>query len=337
MILAMVGDVMLGRGVAAEIEAGRPPESFWGDTLPILQRADLVIAGLECAITTHPTPWTRTPKVFHFRAPPEAVDVLRVAGVRAVALANNHVLDFEEQGLFDTLDSLDAAGIAHAGAGRNLAEAAAPAMLEAAGVRVGLIAFTDNEPVWAAGPGKPGTNYIGIRLDPNVLQRVEEGVAHARAQGAQVVVLGLHWGPNMRLRPSPRFKLFARAVLECGVDLLWGHSAHIFQGVEVYQGKPILYDTGDFLDDYAVDPLLRNDQSLIFLADVDQRGVRELRMVPVRLGYTVVNQAVGQDLEEIADRMRELSAEMSTVVERTGTVLRVDVRGAGARRTGQGE
>src|SRR5436309_5798546 len=114
MLLALVGDVMLGRGVAEEIEhSDRAPESFWGDTLPLLRRADLVVAGLECAVTRHPVSWTRWPKVFHFKAPPQAIEVLHAAGVQLVSLANNHVLDFEMEGLLDTLDHLDAAGIAH--------------------------------------------------------------------------------------------------------------------------------------------------------------------------------------------------------------------------------
>src|SRR5437762_2017412 len=91
MILALVGDVMLGRGVAEEIErSGRAPESFWGDTLPLLRQADLVVAGLECAVTRHPVPWAHWPKVFHFNAPPQAIDVLHAAGVQLVSLANNH-------------------------------------------------------------------------------------------------------------------------------------------------------------------------------------------------------------------------------------------------------
>src|SRR4029453_9823166 len=89
MLLALIGDVMLGRGVAEEI-AHRAPESFWGDTLPLLRQADLVVAGLECAITTHPVPWTRTPKVFHFKAPPRATAVLKAGGMQLVSLANNH-------------------------------------------------------------------------------------------------------------------------------------------------------------------------------------------------------------------------------------------------------
>jgi len=323
--IAFVGDVMLGRGVEAEI-AAREPQSLWGDTLAVLRSADLVIANLECAITSHPFRWTRTPKVFHFRAPPGAVRVLQAARVRLVSLANNHILDFQEQGLLDTLDYLDRAGIAHAGAGRNLEEAARPAVVEAAGIRVGMIAFTDNEPVWAAGSDKPGTNYLEIRPDKATLRRVQEGADAARSLGADLVVLSLHWGPNMRLRPAAPFREFARSALDLGVDLIYGHSAHIFQGVEVWKGKPILYDTGDFLDDYAVDPDLRNDQSLLFLADCDPEGVRDLRMIPVRLSYAVVNLAVGEDREEICGRMQRLSAEMGTRVKREDSVLKVEVR-----------
>jgi len=325
MIVGMVGDVMLGRGVAQEIPR-RAPESFWGNTLPLLQSADLLIAGLECAITRSTTPWTRTPKVFHFRAPPQAIEVLHAAGVRLVSLANNHTLDFEVQGLLDTLDYLDAAGIARAGAGRNLAEARRPAIVEAAGVRVGMVAFTDNEPGWAATENQPGINYIPIIPDAPTLQLVAEAVQAARADGAEFVILSLHWGPNMRRRPPQHFQQFAQAALDRGVDMIHGHSAHIFQGVAVRQGKPILYDTGDFLDDYAVDPVLRNDQSLLFLADVEPAGTRELRMVPVRLNYGVVNRATGQDAEEICERMQAFSAELGTTVERQDALLRVAVR-----------
>jgi poly-gamma-glutamate capsule biosynthesis protein CapA/YwtB (metallophosphatase superfamily) len=325
MLLALLGDVMLGRGVAEEI-AHRAPASFWGDTLPLLRQADLVVAGLECAITTHLVPWTRTPKVFHFRAPPQAVHVLRAAGVRLAALANNHTLDFEEQGLLDTLAALDAAGIAHAGAGRNLAEARWPALVEVAGVRIGMVAFTDNMPEWAAGPDQSGINYIAIRPGLATLHIVEQAAWDARNQGAEVVILSLHWGPNMRQRPPAHFQQFARATLERGVDLVYGHSAHLFQGVEIFRGKLILYDTGDFLDDYAVDPLLRNDQSLVFFVDLDAQGVRGLYMVPVRLGYAVVNRALGADLEAICTRMCALSAELGTHLERSDSALRIAVR-----------
>lgn len=322
MLMAMVGDVMLGRGVAQEIPT-RVASSFWGNTLSLLHQADLVIAGLECAITTETRPWTKTPKVFHFRAPPQAIEVLRAAGVRLVSLANNHTLDFDVPGLFDTLNYLDAAGIAHAGAGRNLAEARRPAIVEAGGRRIGMVAFTDNEPAWAAGVDQPGINYLPINLNPATIAIVAEAAAAARQAGAEFVVLSLHWGPNMRQRPPRQFQGFAAAALDAGVDLIYGHSAHIFQGVAVLHGKPVLYDTGDFLDDYAVDPVLRNDQSLLFMADIGQARTRELRMYPVRLRYASVNQARGQDAEDICSRMQALSAELGTQVERCDSMLRL--------------
>lgn len=321
MILALAGDVMLGRGVAAEI-GRRSPASFWGDVRPLLLDADLVLANLECAITTHADPWSRTPKVFHFRAPPAAVEILKAGGVRIVSVANNHVLDFEEEGLEDTIRCLDAAGIAHAGAGEDLEAASRPAVVEVAGLKVGVVAFTDNEPGWAAGAERPGTNYLAIGRDPHALQTVEQGLARARHHGADLVVLSLHWGPNMVLRPPARFREFAAAALGLGADIIHGHSAHVFQGVEVRRGKPILYDTGDVLDDYAVDPVLRNDRSFVFLVEVDGGDVRGLRMAPVRLRYALVNRATGEDAEEACARMQELSAELGTRLVREDSELR---------------
>src|SRR5215212_10473184 len=145
--LALMGDVMLGRRVAEALNYHMGPEQ----------------------------PWTRTPKVFHFRTPPSAIETLRTARIDACSLANNHTLDFEEQGLLDTLKHLDAAGIRHAGAGPNREEAADPAILIVPPdrQRVALLAFTDNEPPFAAGTNRPGTNYLPVSLRPDVLKRVE--------------------------------------------------------------------------------------------------------------------------------------------------------------------
>ena len=313
--LALAGDVMLGRGVNETLRSVRPEEP-WGDTLPLLFSADLRIINLECAITEHKRPWSRTPKVFHFRADPVAVDVLRAARIDACSLANNHTLDFEEQGLLDTLAYLEAAGIRYAGAGHDREEAARPALLDAPPIRVALVAFTDNEPPFAAGPAKPGTNYLPVSMEPGVLRRVEEAVGAAREAGAETVVFSNHWGPNMVERPREVFRRFARAVVDRGVDVYYGHSAHVFQGVEIYRGKPILYDTGDFIDDYAVDPRLRNDRSFLFLVSLDGGQLRRLELFPVSLPYARVELARGTEREAILDRMVGLSVEMGTTLVR---------------------
>jgi poly-gamma-glutamate capsule biosynthesis protein CapA/YwtB (metallophosphatase superfamily) len=310
--LALTGDVMLGRGVNETLDASRPEEP-WGDALPLLLSADLRIINLECAITAHRQPWTRTRKVFHFRADPPAVEVLRAARVDACSLANNHTLDFEEKGLLDTLDHLKDAGIRYAGAGRDREEAARPVVLDGG---VGLVAFTDNEPPFAAGPDKPGTNYLPVSTEPGVLRRVEEAIRAAREAGAETVVFSNHWGPNMVRRPPGAFRRFARAVVDLGADVYYGHSAHVFQGVEIYRGRPILYDTGDFIDDYAVDPELRNDRSFLFRLSFEGGEFRRLELFPVVLPYARVELAGGAEREALMDLMQNLSAEMGTLFER---------------------
>jgi len=310
--LALTGDVMLGRGVNETLRSA-PPEEPWGDVLPLLHSADLRIINLECAITEHKQPWSRTPKVFRFRADPVATEVLKTARVDACSLANNHTLDFEEQGLLDTLRHLEEAGIRYAGAGRDAEEAARPVLLEGG---VALVAFTDNEPPFAAGPDSPGTNYLPVSLEPEVLRRVEVAVGAAREAGARTIVFSNHWGPNMVQRPRETFRRFARAVVDRGVDVYYGHSAHVFQGVEIYHGKPILYDAGDFIDDYAVDPNLRNDRSFLFRVSVQDGDLRRLELFPVILPYARVEIATGDEREAIMDRMVDLSAEMGTAFDR---------------------
>ena len=320
--IAFIGDVMLGRGVD-ELIGRNAPESFWGDVLPVLRAADAVVANLECAITAHTEPWSQTPKVFHFRARPEAVAVLRAANVRCVSLANNHTLDYQETGLLDTLSHLEAAGIRYAGAGPDLDAARAPAVIDAGGARLGVAAFTDNEPPFAAGPTGPGTGYLDIGGDPQAPRRVAHAVSAARDAGADLVVLSLHWGPNMVVCPPPPFGDFARAAIDSGVDLVYGHSAHVFQGVEVYRQRPILYDTGDFLDDYAIDAKLRNDWSFVFLVDVEGARMQKLRLRPVRLTYAEANFAAGDELAAIRTRMRALCAEFDTRLEDTEEGLEI--------------
>ena len=316
--LAFTGDVMLGRLVNDRLKTMQPEEA-WGDVLPHLAQADLRIVNLECALTKHRQPWMRTEKMFHFRADPEAVRVLQAARIDACALANNHILDFEERGLFDTLHGLDAAGIRHAGTGADAAEAAAPAMLEVHGVspcRVALLSCTDNQPDFAAKAEHPGTNYLEVSLQKETLARIANGIAQARAQGADLVVFSNHWGANFVERPSPEFRSFARRVIELGADIYYGHSAHICQGIEIYQGKPILYDTGNFIDDYAVHPLLRNDRSCLFKMMFEHGRLNRIELLPVSLDVGYVALARGKEFGDICARMEMLCAEFGTALIR---------------------
>jgi poly-gamma-glutamate synthesis protein (capsule biosynthesis protein) len=322
--LAFVGDVMLGRGIDA-LRAVRRPEAFWGDTLALLHAADAVVANLECPITAHDEPWRRTWKAYHFRADPGAVDLLEAANIRAVNLANNHILDFEEPGLLDTLAHLDAAGIAHAGAGRDSRDAARPALFEIAGHRIGLIGLTDNVPEFAAGQHAAGTNYVPIRPDHATLSLIDLQVRGLRHAGAEVVILSAHWGLDMRTWPPARFKAFARRAVELGVDVFHGHCAHLFQGVEAHAGGVILYGAGDFLDDYWVFPGVRIDRSLVFQIDFEAGRPTRLRMAPVTLERTGVRLARGLECRAIQRRMARRCRALGTPVAWTPGGLEVAV------------
>jgi poly-gamma-glutamate synthesis protein (capsule biosynthesis protein) len=323
--LAFLGDLMLGRGVSAHL-ARRPPGTFWGDVLPQLHAADVVFANLECAITERTKPWQNSAKGFHFRADPRAVEVLRAGQIRCVSLANNHTMDFGEEGLLDTIRYLDDAGIRHAGAGRNISDSEAPAFVEAAGLKVGVIAVVDEEPAFAAGNARAGTNSVNIARDPGLVVRIAQAAAQARRQGAQFVVLSVHWGTDIALVPAAHFRTFARAAIENGVDLVYGHADHVFQGVEVHGKGLILYGTGDFLDDYAVDPLLRYDWTFLFQVHVDACGIQSVDLVPVILDFAQSQLARGADFEVMTARMCRLCAHLGTPLRKTAGGLQVRVR-----------
>ena len=322
--LAFGGDVMLGRMVDATIK--REGASYpWGDALPLVREADLSLVNLECTIAESGEPFVPR-RVFYFRAHPRAVEVLTLAGIDYVTLSNNHALDFQAPALIETIEHLDAHGIAHAGAGENLTEASRHALLEAKGLKVGVVAFADHFTEYAATESTPGTNVIPISLDRRHFERVEASIRAAREAGAGLVVFSIHWGPNMRHEPTPGFIDFAHAVMDAGADVFHGHSAHVFQGIEIYKGKPILYDTGDLVDDYYVDPVHRNDQQLLFLVTMTSQGdLERIELVPLLISEMQVNRARGAVFETIHARIRELSAEMGSEVRQQGDRLVVAV------------
>jgi poly-gamma-glutamate capsule biosynthesis protein CapA/YwtB (metallophosphatase superfamily) len=207
-----------------------------------------------------------------------------------------------------------------------MAEAWAPALIAAGGLKLGLLAVTDNEPPFAAAPERPGTAYVDLAHPGKALQALAAGVDSARKAGAKLIVLSCHFGPNMVLRPSKPIRDFRHAAAACGVDLVYGHSAHVPQGVERFGRALILHDTGDFLDDYAVDPVLRNDWSFLFLLAIEDGVVRRLTLIPVALGLAQVRRASLSERDEICRRMLALSEEFGTNFQPCPEGLTLDVR-----------
>jgi poly-gamma-glutamate synthesis protein (capsule biosynthesis protein) len=212
-------------------------------------------------------------------------------------------------------------GIAHAGAGHDLEAAATPAFLNVSGIKIGVVAFADHFREYAASHNSPGINWIELKN----FERVRAAIDAARKGGADLIVFSIHWGPNMREQPTSEFIEFAHAVMDAGADIFHGHSAHLFQGIEIYKGKLILYDTGDLIDDYYVDPRLRNDQQLLFIVRATSQGIESIELVPLLIRSMQVNLAEGDEFEEISERARRLSSRFGTKTERKHDRLVVQV------------
>ncbi len=308
--LLFIGDVMLGRLVNDALERVGP-EYPWGDTLPIFREADWRACNLECVISNRGRPWGITPKEFHFRSDARNVAVLRAAGIDAVSLANNHTLDYEYDAMFEMLAILDRAHIAHAGAGVNLAEASAPAISNVEGRSIGLIGFTDNQPEWEARPDRAGTFYVPTRTDDKRAQLLFEAVRQTK-QKVGLVIVSAHWGPNWGYEPPAEHVRFGHALIDAGADIIFGHSGHVFRGVEIYRQRPIIYCAGNFIDDYAIDEIERNDRSCIFVVDITGGSIRGMRLYPTVIADFQAHLAPEVEAQRIALKMRELCLKLNT-------------------------
>ena len=124
-------------------------------------------------------------------------------------------------------------------------------------------------------------------------------------------------------RPAQDYCEFARAVIDAGADVYFGHSAHVLQGIEIYHDRIIVHDAGDFVDDYRVDPQLRNDQGLLFRLRITREGVSMLELIPLSIGYCQVRVAHGADKESTAARIQNLSAEFGTEIRSAPSAIEV--------------
>jgi poly-gamma-glutamate synthesis protein (capsule biosynthesis protein) len=343
MTLFLCGDVMTGRGidqvlphpgdpvlhegyatsaldyVALAERANGPiprPAEFayvWGDALAEWARIapDLRIVNLETAVTTRDD-WQRG-KGIHYRMHPANVPCLTAAGIDCCVLANNHVLDWGYAGLADTLETLRRTGLQSAGAGRDKAEAAAPAVLTTAKGRVLVFSFGAQSsgipPDWAAAAGLPGVNLLPD-LSPATLRQIAAQVKAVK-RTADVVVASIHWGGNWGYAVPEAHQRFAHGLIDlCGVDVVHGHSSHHPLGIEVYRGRPILYGCGDFLNDYegiAGYEAYRGDLSLMYFMTIDAASGRLLRlwMIPMQTRRFRLHRASAEDsrwLREVLDR-----------------------------------
>ena len=348
--LFLCGDVMTGRGIdqalphpvspvlnepyvrdAREYVAlaerangpiARPLSSnhIWGDALQELERAsvDFRIINLETAITSQETPLPD--KGIHYRMHPLNIGCLSAARISACALANNHVLDWGYSGLSETLRTLDAAGIAHSGAGNNAEEAAAPAILNVADkARVLLFSFgstTSGIPrEWSATTSRAGVNLLDDLSDATAA-RVADQMRHHQRSG-DLLIASIHWGSNWGYDIPSKQIAFAHRLIEEGVAIVHGHSSHHVKAIEVFKGRLILYGCGDFLTDYegiSGYEQFRGDLALMYFVELDSQTGQlvSARLVPMQMRRFQLKRASALDARWLCDLANKLGTQFGT-------------------------
>ena len=328
--LALVGDMFIQR---------QDPDSIFAHAASRLNEADIAFGNLEGPITdVGEVPDTKKTMRTQFRSGEETIHAYTRAGIDALSLANNHMMNMGPQGMLRCIEVLDAAGIAHAGAGRTIDAAHEPAVVERKGVRVAFLAYTCVfAPPFAAAADRPGMAKVTVGTsfepqprhlevpgsppiirthpDPNDTAAMVEDVRRAREQ-ADVVVTSWHWGLSGATGGASAGKVLeyqvglAHTAIDAGADLVVGHHPHRLEGIEAYRGKAIFYSLGNFAFDFYGGVA---QQTIIARCDVGEGKALRFSYVPVHINEEAqpvpCSTADGRD---VAQSMEQMSEEFGT-------------------------
>ncbi len=322
---------------------GRVPEEYWQPTHPFsevvryLNVRGVVVANLEVPLSIR---GVKMPKWSNLRSHPEVVDDVRKVGIDAVSLANNHMLDYGPDALFDTLATCDHAGIPRCGAGKDLGESLEPVVLDAGQRRVAVLGVATTLPVGSeARSDRPGIAPVRVtqsfEVEPNLLAE-QPGMApivrtqvnaedqavvcdrvRVLKQDGVVMVVMIHWGvPEYWLSPYTGLlaeyqQPLGRALIDAGADVVCGHHSHTLHPIELYQGKPIFYSLGNFLFERPRGFM----EAASFIVEINPGREPSIELTPVLLDEQGFPYLIGaDDARRVVERLDTLSQPLGTTV-----------------------
>jgi poly-gamma-glutamate capsule biosynthesis protein CapA/YwtB (metallophosphatase superfamily) len=348
-VLTAVGDAIWNR----KISTAKDPRLQ--NMFDVMRASDIAFLNFEQVLADSGYPTIKEIS----RAPSSIIDEFTWAGIDLVGLGNNHMLDFGPSGLDTTLKTLDTAGIKHAGAGMDLAQALQPALIERKGLKIALLSFLVapnitnlGTPATETTPGVASIRGWQVRLvngkagfapADEDLRAMETAIKDAHKTADVVAVtLHLHWGDLEAIDPEGK-QLIARTAIDAGADIMFGHGPHVVNGVEFYKGKPIIYSMGNFafqfdFQSYAFFPTsqkvikgLMNNQrlfeSLMVRMILSPQG-KFKRMELLPLGLTKDGDphfVAGADANSVLDRVKALSEPFGTTITRAAWYAVVDL------------
>lgn len=345
----LCGDIMIGRGIDQILRHHNHPQLYeryvtdareyvflaeklngkinypvaadyiWGDALEIWQKLQptIKIVNLETAITQNDYPWPD--KGINYRMHPLNIDVLKAVNIDVCTLANNHILDWNDEGLTETLSTLKNSNIQFSGVGENLAQAMQPAIFEL-NLHKRILIFSAGMPSsgvpseWKATSKRPGLYYI-----PDTSQDSLDAIVHLIKQYRKpndLIIFSLHWGSNWGYEVSEASRFFAHGLIEeATVDVIFGHSSHHPRPIEIYQNKLILYGCGDFINDYegiSGYENYRGDLTLMYFLDFDMASLqlKKITLIPLQIKNFSLHHASEEDARWLLKIINQISFRM---------------------------
>ncbi|WP_138753261.1 CapA family protein [Paenibacillus sinopodophylli] len=295
--LSFVGDLLVADYVSGITEKEGYP-FLYQPSLLYLSEPDIMAGNLEFPVTTRGVPVEGTPYVF--KGSPEVLPAMRDAGFDIMSLANNHALDQGVDGLLDTMKHLDAAGIAHVGAGNNDKEAFAPVIKEAHGIKVAYVGLSRVVPftTWKA------DKYVAGVAESYDTRRALEAITKAKSE-ADIVVVMVHWGKERVTELEKHQTDLGKQYIDAGADLVIGSHPHVLQGFEKYKDKWIAYSLGNFI--FSSYPKETAGETGVLDAQCTKDGECELTFHPM---FTVQAQPTpleGEQAKNVLDRLTSIS------------------------------
>lgn len=283
--------------------------------IPRLREADLRIFNLECEVALAGE--QGSPKgeggPFYFRARPDMLRLLELAGCDIVTTANNHSGDYGPNAIAEQKMWLDSVGIGSVGSGETQEEAFRPIVRRVGKSRIAVFSVDTTQPLFAASATRPGNAFLPLKDLDAWTKAFVPRIASVRRVVDHVLV-AVHWGANGEEAPGAAEVKVGHRLIDAGADAVLGTSAHKLQGIEVYRGRPIIHDAGDLLFDRVSQTL---EPSGIFALRLGASGVNSVEFVPVEAGYGYCKQLEGGEAEAATRAYAEKCAKFATILDVT--------------------
>lgn len=268
--MTIAGDVLFSTSPLNKYDSGNGITSILSsDLIEKMVSADITMVNLEFPFSTRGT--KMEDKQYTFRADPSRCNILKEMGVDIVSLANNHTLDFGTEALLDTISTLNDNNILSVGAGTDLDSAKKPSVITVNGRNIAILGASRVIPVtdWNATKYSPG---VFTTYDPTLL--IEE-IKKAK-ESNDVVIVYVHWGIEKEEYPKEYQRTMAKQYIDAGADLVIGSHPHVLQGIEYYNGKPIVYSLGNFIFGHTI------DKTVLLDVTIDEQNSCNLRLIPCK-------------------------------------------------------